>query len=130
MRARRREAGAATVLVLAASAAVLAAGGVGAAMSGAVVVRHRAATAADASALGAALQAGGGQQAACARAGRLARANHARLVACTLRGGVAEVSVAAHAGGWLAWLPAVRLNARAGPAETYREEPAPLDRAS
>jgi len=50
----------------------------------------------------------------------LARANHGRLVACTLRGSVADVTVSAAAGGWLGWLPAVRLNARAGPAETYQ----------
>jgi len=125
-----RQEGSATVLVLAISAAVLAAGAIGSAVGGATLLRHRAATAADAAALGAAMQADIGVQAACARAAQLARDNRATLVACTVHGAVADVSVAVSAGGWLAWLPVVRLNARAGPAETYREKPAPLDRSS
>jgi secretion/DNA translocation related TadE-like protein len=122
--------GSATVLVVAVAASVLAAGAVGSALGGAVLLRHRAAAAADAAALSAAMRVGDGDSAACGRAAELARANGARLVACAVHGPVVDVSVAAAAGGWLAWLPAARLNSRAGPAETYREKPAPLDRAS
>jgi secretion/DNA translocation related TadE-like protein len=122
--------GSATVLVLAVASALLAAGVVGSAVGGAVLLRHRAASAADAAALAAAMRADAGPGAACARGAALARANGGRLVSCSVHGPVADVSVAVSAGGWLSWLPAVRLNARAGPAETYREEPAPLDRAS
>ena len=130
MSPRLRQDGAATVLVLAIACVLLAAGVVGSLLAGAILSRHRAATAADAAALGAALTAPAGAEAACARAAEVARANGATLVACTVREAIADVTVATTPTGWLTWLPAVRLNARAGPAETYREEPTPLDPAS
>ena len=125
-----REQGAATVLVLAVAGVVLAAGAVGSSVAEAVLLRHRAAQAADAAALGAATRVGLGDGAACARADEVAGANGARLVACVVRDAVVTVAVRSSARGWWAWMPAVRLNARAGPAETYREESAPLDPAS
>jgi len=124
---RRDQDGAATVFVLAVAGAVLAAGGVGSAVGEAVLLRHRAGVAADAAALAAALRATAGGEHACERAAELARRDGARLVACIVRGPIAEVSVTVSADGWLAWLPPIRLNARAGPAETYREKPTPLD---
>ena len=127
MTGRVADQGNATVLVIAVAASVLAAGVVGSALGGAIVVRHRAATAVDAAALAAALDVAAGDEPACARAARLARANAASLAGCTFHGAVVDVSITASAGGWLGWLPTVRLNARAGPAETYREKPAPLD---
>lgn len=127
MKGGRNQEGAATVFVLAVAGAVLAAGGLGAAVGEAVLLRHRAGAAADAAALAAALPAAAGQGNACGRAAELTRRAGARLGSCTVRGAIAEVSVTVSADGWLAWLPPVRLNARAGPVETYREEPTPLD---
>jgi len=129
---RRTQDGSATILVLAVAATVVSAAAVGSGLGGAMLLRHRVAAAADAAALGAAMRAVTGDPSACARAKQLARVNGATLVACTVHGSVVDVSVAASGGGWLAWLPVVRLNARAGPAdtygaETYREKPAPLD---
>ena len=130
MKGRGGQDGAATILVLAVAGAVLAAGAVVSAVGEAVLLRHRAGTAADAAALAAALRATAGPADACGRAAELARSNGASLVACDVRGAVADVSVSVDAAGWLAWLPPVRLNARGGPAETYREKPTSLDRAS
>ena len=123
----RGQDGVATVLVLTVAVTLLALGAVGSTVAGAVLVRHRAALAADSAALAAAVDARSGQQPACLRAAALARANAARLVTCAVRGSVAEVTVAASPGGLLRWFPAVRLNARAGPADTYREKSAPVD---
>jgi secretion/DNA translocation related TadE-like protein len=122
--------GAATVLVLAVAAAVLAAGVVATVAAGLALLRHRAAIAADNAALAAALSAPVGAPAACASAAQVARANGAQLAGCTLHDAVAEVTVTAAPGAWLSWVGAVRLNARAGPAETYPDEPVPLDVAS
>lgn len=126
----RGEEGSATVLVLALAASMLAAGIVASAVGGAVLVRHRAALAADAAALAAAIRLSAGDPSACTRAGELARANGATLVQCSVHAAVVDVAVTVAAAGWLAWLPPTRLNARAGPAETYGEEPAPVDRSS
>lgn len=125
-----RERGAATVFVLAVAAMVLAAGAVGSAVAGVVLLRHGAARAADAAALGAAMRVAAGRDAACARAAEVAGANGAGLLACAVHDAVVTVTVRSTASGWWAWLPAVRLDARAGPVETYREQPASLDRAS
>jgi secretion/DNA translocation related TadE-like protein len=127
---RPAERGAATVLVLAVAAAVLAAGVLATAAGGLVVLRHRAAVAADNAALAAALSAPVGPPAACTSAAQVARANGARLAGCTLHDAVAEVTVTAAPSAWLRWVGTVRLNARAGPAETYPDEPVPLDVAS
>jgi secretion/DNA translocation related TadE-like protein len=118
------------VLVLAVSCVVMAAGVVATMAGTAVLLRHRAAVAADAAALAAATRVGTGPTSACSTAGGVARADGASLTSCTLVGSVAEVTVAVHPPEWLAWLPDARLNARAGPAATYGEEPAPLARPS
>jgi secretion/DNA translocation related TadE-like protein len=127
----RGDRGAATVLVLAVAVAVLAAGAVAAMAGAAVALRHRTAVAADAAAVAAAVRAAAGIAPACGAAARVARADGARLTSCTLQGSVAEVVVETVVAGWQRWwLSPVRLNARAGPADTYRDEPAPLAVAS
>jgi secretion/DNA translocation related TadE-like protein len=122
--------GAATVLVLAVAGAVLAAGVVATAAGGLALLRHRAAVAADNAALAAAWSAPLGAPAACASAAEVARADGARLTGCMLQDAVAEVTVSASPSAWLSWVAAVRLDARAGPAETYPVESVPLDVAS
>ena len=122
-----RQDGSASVLVLAMMLAVLAAGCAATALAEAIDVRHQAAAAADAAALAAAADATEGAAAACGLAARVARADHAELQACELTGAVATVTVAARA----QLLPfavggVARLNARAGPAETYRDKAAPV----
>ncbi|MFG2311346.1 Rv3654c family TadE-like protein [Streptomyces sp. NPDC048566] len=87
--------------------------GVVLAMGHAAVVRHRAAGAADLAALAAADHWSEGGAAACARAGRVAGAQQARLVRCAVDGDVSEVTVASGAGPFGA-----EARARAGPAET------------
>ncbi|WP_261398890.1 Rv3654c family TadE-like protein [Streptomyces misionensis] len=77
----------------------------------AVVVRHRAAGGADLAALAAADHWAEGGPAACARAGRLAAAQGARLVRCAVEGEISDVTAAAGRGPFTA-----RVRARAGPA--------------
>lgn len=122
---RSREDGAGSVLVVAVIAVVMAAGAVGTAVVQAVAVRHLAAVAADASALAAAARAHLGGAAACAGAARVATADGARLDRCELAGDVATVTVSAVPRAMLGWQGTARLNARAGPVETYQEKPAP-----
>lgn len=123
----RDERGAATVLVLAVALAVIAAGAVAALAGAAVELRHRGAVAADAAAVAAAALATSGSEEACRVAGEVARADGAWLASCLLRGAVAEVVVQVAVPAWMRWSTPARLNARAGPAETYRDEPTPLD---
>ena len=126
--ARRGEAGSGTVLVLCV-ACVLWCAGVGAAWVGAAVVaRHRASAAADMAALAAADRARAGTGAACAAATRVARGMHGRVLRCSVRRRVADVTVAVS----LPWAddspPAVASGlphmvserARAGPASALR----------
>ncbi|MFJ9931059.1 Rv3654c family TadE-like protein [Streptomyces misionensis] len=77
----------------------------------AVVVRHRAAGGADLAALAAADHWAEGGPAACARAGRLAAAQGARLVRCTVQGEISDVTAASGRRPFTA-----RVRARAGPA--------------
>ncbi|MFR0358399.1 Rv3654c family TadE-like protein [Streptomyces sediminimaris] len=84
--------------------------GVVLALGQAVVVRHRAAAAADLAALAAADHWADGAPAACAGAGRLARAQSSRLVRCVVVGEVSDVTVASGRGPF-----AARVRARAGP---------------
>ena len=107
-------------------AVVMLAGAVGTAVVEAVAVRHLAAGAADAAALAAAGRARQGSAAACAWAARVARIDGASLERCQLSGDVATVTVTAAPPPLFGWQGLARLNARAGPAETYREKPAPL----
>ncbi|MEU5236655.1 Rv3654c family TadE-like protein [Streptomyces lydicus] len=119
-RNRKRDEGSATVWTVFAAAALcavfLALLGVGQA----VTVRHRAGGAADLAALAAADQALQGQAGACAVAGRVATAQRARLVRCSVTGEVADVSVEAGRSPFLA-----RVRARAGPSEAQPPHRAP-----
>ena len=90
----RRDRGSATVLVLAVGLVLLIAGLAGAALGAAQVARHRAQTAADLAALAGAARAVEGTGPACARAGALAAANHARLLRCARDGWEVTVTVA------------------------------------
>lgn len=80
-------------------------------MGQAVVVRHRAAGAADLAALAAADHWSDGGTAACARAERVARAQGARLVRCSVDGQISEVTAASGTGPITA-----EVRSRAGPA--------------
>nr|WP_244258462.1 Rv3654c family TadE-like protein [Streptomyces sp. Tu 2975] len=80
------------------------------AMGQAVVARHRAGAAADLAALAAADNALRGTAKACATAGRVADAQGAQLVRCSVRGEISDVTAMARFG---PYAPAVR--ARAGP---------------
>lgn len=126
MSARREERGAATVLVLAIALAVVAGGAIAAMAGAAVQLRHRGAFAADAAALAAAVRSPDGSTAACAVAAEVARAGGGRLTSCAVHGSIADVIVEVECPRWLQWSAPIRLNARAGPAETYPDEPAPL----
>ncbi|MFD8568726.1 Rv3654c family TadE-like protein [Streptomyces sp. NPDC059639] len=81
------------------------------ALGQAVQIRHRAGGAADLAALAAADQWTKGGARACAVAGRVARAQGARVVRCAVRGEVAEVTAGAGSGVF-----AAEVRARAGPA--------------
>ncbi|MFD3307818.1 Rv3654c family TadE-like protein [Streptomyces sp. NPDC058694] len=81
------------------------------AMGQAVVIRHRAGGAADLAALAAADRWMEGGTAACAQAGRVARAQGARVVRCAVQGEISDVTVAAGRGPL-----AAEVRARAGPA--------------
>ena len=85
--------------------------GVVIALGQAVVVRHRAAGGADLAALAAADHWADGTAAACARAGRVARAQGTRLVRCVIVGEVSDVTAASGRGPF-----AAEVRARAGPA--------------
>ncbi|MFB6439084.1 Rv3654c family TadE-like protein [Streptomyces sp. NPDC056411] len=76
----------------------------------AVTARHRAGGAADLAALAAADRARQGPARACATAGRVAAAQHTRLVRCALRGPVADVTVEAAGPPFTS-----RVRSRAGP---------------
>lgn len=90
--------------------------GVVLALGQAVVIRHRAAGGADLAALAAADHWADGGTAACARAGRVARAQGVRLVRCEVAGEISDVTAASGRGPFTA-----EVRARAGPAT------APLD---
>ncbi|RPF35247.1 secretion/DNA translocation related TadE-like protein [Streptomyces sp. TLI_185] len=85
--------------------------GVVLALGQAVVVRHRAAGGADLAALAAADHWADDTAAACARAGRVARAQGTRLVRCVIVGEVSDVTAASGRGPF-----AAEVRARAGPA--------------
>ncbi|WP_435798236.1 Rv3654c family TadE-like protein [Streptomyces antibioticus] len=84
----------------------------------AVVIRHRAAGGADLAALAAADHWADGERDACARAGRVARAQGVRLVRCAVVGEISDVTAASGQGPFRA-----EVRARAGPPEPA---PAPL----
>ncbi len=112
-RPRDRGSGAVWVLALGVVVAVAAAGVL--LRGAAAVARHHAETAADFAALAAALDGLRGGADPCARAGEIAADNDARLVACRLTGGTAEVEVARRLPGALLHRWQARGWARAGP---------------
>lgn len=81
-------------------------------MGQAVLARHRAGGGADLAALAAADHAPDGGEAACQVAGRVARAQAVRLVRCTVRGEIADVTAEAT---WGPYTSMIR--SRAGPAD-------------
>jgi secretion/DNA translocation related TadE-like protein len=130
MSGRPREQGSASVLVIAVMIVVLAAGAFATAVAEAVAARHEAAVAADASALAAAAHLVAGGAVACELAARVAIADGAQLRGCAIQAGAATVTVEVAHRLVFAWPAVVRLNARAGPTETYREKAAPVHRPS
>lgn len=107
--------GSATVLMLAGMGVVLAFTGVVLMISVAEQVRHRAGYAADAAALAAAASALDGDSAACGRGADLAALNGAKLVSCSVRDGISDVTVSVEPPGVLAQFGLVQARARAGP---------------
>ncbi|MGI5356549.1 Rv3654c family TadE-like protein [Streptomyces sp. CA-252508] len=105
--------GAATVWVAMAAAVMCVVFAAILALGQAVAARHRAGGAADLAALAAADRALRGASDACGAAGRVARAQAAEVVRCTVRGEVADVTARARFG---PYAPEVR--SRAGPART------------
>ncbi|MEV0239545.1 Rv3654c family TadE-like protein [Streptomyces sp. NPDC050674] len=102
--------GSATVWSVGAIAVLCVVFGVVLALGQAVVIRHRAAGGADLAALAAADHWAEGGSAACARAGRVARAQGVRLVRCEITGQISDVTAASGRGPFTA-----RVRARAGP---------------
>ncbi|MFJ8645598.1 Rv3654c family TadE-like protein [Streptomyces sp. NPDC093546] len=102
--------GLATVWVVMAASALCVVFAVVLALGQAVAARHRAGAAADLAALAAADTALWGGEHACATAARVARAQRAEVVRCTVRGEIADVTARAAFG---PYAPEVR--ARAGP---------------
>ena len=113
VRGARSDQGSATVWSVGAIAVLCVVFGVVLALGQAVVVRHRAAGGADLAALAAADHWADGGAAACARAGRVARAQGVRLVRCEVAGEVSDVTAASGRGPFTA-----EVRARAGPATT------------
>ncbi|MFH9005242.1 Rv3654c family TadE-like protein [Streptomyces afghaniensis] len=103
--------GSATVWSVGAIAVLCVVFGVVLALGQAVVIRHRAAGGADLAALAAADHWAEGGTAACARAGRVARAQGVRLVRCEVVGEISDVTAASGRGPFTA-----EVRARAGPA--------------
>lgn len=102
--------GSATVWSVGAIAVLCVVFGVVLALGQTVVIRHRAAGGADLAALAAADHWAEGGARACARAGRVARAQGVRLVRCEVVGEVSDVTAASGRGPFTA-----RVRARAGP---------------
>ncbi|MFJ4538891.1 Rv3654c family TadE-like protein [Streptomyces tibetensis] len=111
--------GSATVWSVGAIAVLCVVFGVVLALGQAVVVRHRAAGGADLAALAAADHWAEGAATACARAGRVARAQGVRLVRCEVAGDVSDVTAASGRGPFT-----VEVRARAGPAAAPSDLPA------
>jgi secretion/DNA translocation related TadE-like protein len=118
-RGRSADGGSGTVLALTLIAAVVLTAAALAATGAAMVVRHRAAAAADAVALTAAHALAAGHGDPCGAARVAATALRTRLVRCRSIGVDVDVVVEAAAPAWLHWSGAARVNARAGPADTY-----------
>ncbi|MER7398997.1 Rv3654c family TadE-like protein [Streptomyces sp. NPDC000151] len=129
LRRRRGDRGSATVWAAVSTMALCAVFAVVIALGQAVIARHRAGAAADMAALAASARSVYGEAEACGAARRVAVAQGARLVRCTVRAAVADVSAEARAGPF-----APRIRSRAGPADAPlnptgapppRDQPAP-----
>ncbi len=107
---RGEDRGSATVWVVGAVALLCVVFGAVLAVGQAVVVRHRAAGAADLAALAAADHWSEGTDPACATAGRIARAQGARLVRCVIEGDTSDVTAASGRGPFT-----TEVRSRAGP---------------
>ncbi|WP_428837817.1 Rv3654c family TadE-like protein [Streptomyces olivaceiscleroticus] len=83
------------------------------ALGQAAIARHRAGAAADLAALAAAGRSLYGETEACDAARRVASAQHARLVRCSVRAEIADVSAESRAGPFTP-----RIRSRAGPSDT------------
>ncbi|MEV5611469.1 Rv3654c family TadE-like protein [Streptomyces sp. NPDC052225] len=116
----RADRGSATVWAVVALAAVGVVFGGVLAFGQAVQARHRAGGAADLAALAAADHWMEGRADACALARRVARAQGARVVRCSVYGEVSDVTAAAGTGAF-----AAQVRARAGPAGPVPPGPAP-----
>jgi secretion/DNA translocation related TadE-like protein len=125
LRRPARDRGSATVWMSLLICTVLFLGAWALALGQAVTARHRAGAAADLAALAAADHALDGEQRACGRAAEVARAQQARVVACALRGEIADVVAEVRPSTPLAVLPPARSRARAGPASALSDEHAP-----
>ncbi|AVV47339.1 hypothetical protein C6376_07570 [Streptomyces sp. P3] len=108
----RGDCGSATVWSVGAIAVLCVVFGAVLALGQAVTSRHRAAGGADLAALAAADHWSDGAERACARADRVARAQRARLVRCSVVGQISDVTAAAGRGPF-----AAEVRARAGPPE-------------
>lgn len=91
------------------------------------VGRHQAASAADLAALAAAGKALEGQPAACRAAAVVTAAVRATLLACSLQGEIAEVTVERRPMGRLGQWGAAHSTARAGPSRSSGTGPEPAD---
>lgn len=110
--------GSATVWALLVVLLIWTAAAVSSLEAAAVQVRHRVIAAADAAALAAAGEGGRDPAAACAAARDAADRVGARVVACSMSGPYARVTVAMSPPAPLVWAGEVRGRARAGPADT------------
>lgn len=108
--------GSATVWVVIAMSVVVIASTVSGLIGAATVARHHAAAAADAVALRVAMSVLDGPTAACGLGARLATANGANVVRCSVEGSDAVVSVEVRLPGLLSRFGAAQAQARAGPA--------------
>jgi secretion/DNA translocation related TadE-like protein len=111
----RGERGSASLWVLACGLAVLLLGLGGAQVGNAMISRHRASSAADLAALAGARATYAGAATSCAQAGRLAAANHGRLVGCVVDGRYVTVTVEVDLAGPAGLALTARAVARAGP---------------
>lgn len=115
---RLRERGSATLWVLALASVVWFSALAVVLVAGARAGRHRAGAAADLAALAAADRAIEGKGVACRAAAQVARASGARVVACAVHGGIADVTAETRLSPTLEALTGevgVRMRARAGP---------------
>lgn len=121
--ASERDGGSATILALACLAALAVATAVVVEIGLSVAARHHLAAVADTTSLAAAAMVDAGPGTACDEARTVARRNGVTVTGCHVTGPVVTVQVSLRLGWPLAWLRPLRLNSRAGPAETNTDHP-------